>query len=197
MSKLRIKEIIVVEGKYDAIKLANIVDTLIVQTSGFSIFTSEETKQLILKMGKQSGIIVLTDSDAAGFKIRNYIDKFASGLNVKHAYIPAQKGKEQRKQKSSKEGLLGVEGINDEVILNVLKSVCTQKGAKTGEKQINYTLLYELGLSGTNESMAKRHEFLKHINLPPRLSKKALCSVLNSIYTYEEFLQIYETYLSL
>ena len=109
MSKLRIEEIIVVEGKYDAVKLSDLVDALIVPTKGFSIFTSEETKQLILRLGKKRGIIVLTDSDAAGFRIRNYVNKIAAGLPVKTAYVPALAGKEKRKSQPSKEGLLGVE----------------------------------------------------------------------------------------
>ncbi len=190
MEKLAIKEIIVVEGKYDAVKLSNLVDALIIQTGGFSIFTSKETRELIISLGKKNGVIVLTDSDAAGFQIRNYIEKFASGIVIKHAYIPAQKGKEQRKEKPAKEGLLGVEGIDDDVLLNALKNVCTHKAQKQKTRLITYTDLYEIGISGTQGSVQKKHKLLCSLNLPPRLSKKALCAVLNSLYTYEEFMQI-------
>ncbi len=195
MNKLRINEIIVVEGKYDAIKLANLVDALIIPTSGFSIFTSKETRELILKMGEKQGIIVLTDSDGAGFKIRNYVQKIAQKLEVKHAYIPAKKGKEQRKNTPSKEGLLGVEGIEDELILTALKNVCTQKNTKKVTREITYTDLYELGLSGTADSAQKRQVFLTKLGLPPRLSKKALCSVLNSLYSYDEFFELAQKYI--
>ncbi len=201
MKKLSVKEIIVVEGKYDAVKLANLVDTLVISTGGFSIFTSQETRDLIINLGKKHGVVVLTDSDAAGFQIRNYIEKFAGvrNIEIKHAYIPAQKGKEQRKAKPAKEGLLGVEGIDDETILNALKNVCTEKAQsdnnlkqaqKNSARKITHTDLYELGISGTQGSAQRKRELLRKLGLPPRLSKKAMCAVLNSLYSYEEFAEL-------
>lgn len=198
MTKPRIEEVIVVEGKYDAVKLASLVDALILTTGGFSIFSSEETKRLLRKLGAQRGIIVLTDSDAAGFRIRAYLNKLAQGLPVKNAYIPALAGKESRKDKASKEGLLGVEGVDGEVLLRAL----WQAGAKrldarmpqgaidgtSSAREITYADLYALGLSGTQGSAETRRAWLGRIGLPPRLSKKALCGVLNSLYTYEELL---------
>ena len=189
MSKLRIEEIIVVDGKYDAVKLSDLVDALIVPTKGFSIFTSEETKQLILRLGKKRGIIVLTDSDAAGFRIRNYVNKIAVGLPVKNAYVPALAGKEKRKSQPSKEGLLGVEGVPAEAILQALRTAGAHPSAERQGRQITYTDLFELGLSGTQGSAERRRIWLSAIGLPPRLSKKALCETLNSLYSYEEFLQ--------
>lgn len=189
MSKLRIEEVIVVEGKYDAVKLADLVDALIVPTKGFSIFTSEETKQLILKLGQKRGIIVLTDSDAAGFRIRNYVNKLAAGLCVKNAYVPALAGKEKRKSQPSKEGLLGVEGVPAEAIVRALRTVGAHEAKARSGRQITYTDLFELGLSGTQGSAEKRRAWLASIGLPPRLSKKALCEALNSLYTYEEFVE--------
>ena len=135
MSKLRIEEVIVVEGKYDAVKLADLVDALIVPTKGFSIFSSEETKQLILKLGQKRGIIVLTDSDAAGFRIRNCVNKLATGLCVKNAYVPAIVGKEKRKSQPSKEGLLGVEGVPAEAIVQALRTVGAHEAkARSGRR---------------------------------------------------------------
>ena len=109
--KIRLEQMILVEGKYDAVKLADLVDAFILPVNGFSVFTSDETKALIRRLGAQKGIIILTDSDAAGFRIRAYLNKLAQGLSVQNAYVPAIAGKERRKSKSSKEGLLGVEGV--------------------------------------------------------------------------------------
>ena len=115
MSRLRVEEVILVEGKYDAVKLADLVDGLILTTDGFSIFHNKAARQLILELGKKRGILVLTDSDAAGFRIRNYINQFARGVVVKNAYIPAIAGKERRKAAPSREGLLGVDLPDDKL----------------------------------------------------------------------------------
>ncbi len=186
-TKLKINEIIVVEGKYDVIKLENLVDAIIIPTSGFGIFTKSDIKDLILTLGKQNGIIVLTDSDAAGFKIRNYINKIAKNITVKNAYIPAVSGKEKRKNNFSKEGLLGVEGSNNDVIVSALKQCATIRPAQNNMRLITYADLFEASLSGTKDSAQNRYAFLKNIGLPPRLSKKALLNVLNNVYTYSEF----------
>ena len=122
MKKLRVEEVIVVEGKYDAVKLADLVDGLILTTNGFSVFKNAETKRLLVELGKKRGIIVLTDSDDAGFRIRNYINKLAQGICVKNAYVPAIAGKERRKAQPSKEGVLGVEGVPSEAILRALQT---------------------------------------------------------------------------
>ena len=186
--KPRIEEMIVVEGKYDAAKLHDLVDALIITTNGFSVFSSEDTKALILELGAKRGIIVLTDSDAAGFRIRNYINKFAQNISVKNAYVPAVQGKESRKAKPSQEGLLGVEGLRSELLLKALQTAGASPKVQRQGRQITYADLYELGLSGTQNSATLRRVWLKKLGLPPRLSKKALCEVINSLYTYEEFL---------
>ncbi|MEG2286711.1 MAG: DUF4093 domain-containing protein [Ruthenibacterium sp.] len=188
MEKPRIEEVIVVEGKYDAAKLADLVDALIIPTGGFSVFTATETKDLILSLGKKRGILVLTDSDAAGFRIRTYLNQIAQGITVKNAYIPAVPGKESRKPKPSCEGLLGVEGVSGAAILQALRTAGASTQQKKNGRQITYADLYELGLSGTQGSATLRRAWLQALGLPPRLSKKALCEVLNSLYTYEEFL---------
>ena len=189
MKKLRVEEVIVVEGKYDAAKLADLVDGLILTTNGFSVFKNAETKRLLVELGKKRGIIVLTDSDDAGFRIRNYINKLAQGICVKNAYVPAIAGKERRKAQPSKEGVLGVEGVPSEAILRALQTAGAREKAKRAGRAITYTDLYELGLSGTEGSAGVRRAWLQSLGLPPRLSKKALCEVLNSLYTYEDFVQ--------
>lgn len=188
---LRINEILIVEGKYDAAKLANIVDTVILTTGGFSIYKDDEKKALIKTLGKKRGIVILTDSDAAGFQIRHYIENIAGGIPVKHAYIPEIAGKEKRKTMPSKEGTLGVEGIPDETIIKALvQSGVTTATPKLQTSPITYTHLYELGLSGTAQSGIRRRTLLQHIGLPQKISKKGLVSVLNNLYTLEELQSI-------
>ncbi len=189
MNKLRVEEVIVVEGRYDAAKLSRLVDGLILTTNGFSIFRDEPTKALLRELGKKRGVIVLTDSDAAGFRIRRLINQLGQGIRVKNAYIPAIPGKEGRKKKPSMEGLLGVEGVPDEVVLRALRTAGARERVEREGRAVTYTDLYELGLSGTRGSAERRRTWLTALGLPPRLSKKALCEVLNSLYTYEELLR--------
>lgn len=187
MKRLRVSQVIIVEGRYDAIALANFVDGLILTTDGFSIFSDIEKKELIRTLGKQRGLIVLTDSDAAGFSIRNYINKIAAGCQITNAYVPSIKGKESRKATASKEGLLGVEGFSTQVLYSALQQAGIQVNERAQQgKPITYTDLYRLGLSGTQGSAEKRRDFLHTIGLPQRLSKKALCQVLNTLYTKAE-----------
>lgn len=190
MSRLRIQEVLIVEGKYDAATLATQVDGLIITTGGFSIFTEPEKIELLRKLGKERGLIILTDSDAAGFQIRTYIEKKVKGCDIKHAYIPAVKGKESRKNAPSKEGTLGVEGLPPEVLRNALLTAGANSQKERVGREITYTDLYIAGLSGGVKSVQKRKELLARIGLPHRLSKRALCQVLNSLYSYEEFLGI-------
>lgn len=183
---LKIKEAIVVEGNYDKIKLSQIVDTTIVVTDGFMIFKNKPMINMIGKLADKCGVIVFTDSDRAGFQIRNYIKNYLHGKNIKHAYIPDIPGKEKRKDKPSKEGFLGVEGISDEVILNALKECITPLEEKLSDKKITKSDLCMLGLSGGVDSREKRNMLLKKLNLPLRLSTNALLEVLNSAYSCEE-----------
>ena len=186
MDKLRVGEIILVEGKYDAAKLSSLVDGLILPTDGFSIFKNAGLRALILQLGAKRGVVVLTDSDAAGFRIRTYINNFAANIPVKNAYVPAIPGKEKRKAQPGKEGLLGVEGVPAEAITEALRRACAPAAAPKRGRSITYTDVYALGISGTAGSAEKRRALLQSAGLPLRLSKKALCEVLNSLYSYEE-----------
>lgn len=187
--KLRVKEIIIVEGKYDASTLAAVVDGLVLTTGGFSIFNNEEQKQLIRRLGKKKGIIILTDSDAAGFSIRHYIEKIAVGCVVKNAYIPAIAGKEGRKSAPSKEGTLGVEGLPPKTLRACLEKAGASLGTSQPKQPITYTDLYCWGLSGKKNSAGRLRQLLLGLSLPPRLSKKAVCQVFNSLYTKEEIIE--------
>lgn len=190
MEKLHLSRAVVVEGRYDAAKLAGIVDTPILVTDGFGIYTDKAKQTLLKTLAKTSGLILLTDSDAAGFRIRNYITNLVGAQNVVQAYVPAVPGKERRKAAPGKEGLLGVEGISDEVIRQMLQNALAGAGGRPPVKKagraITYTDLYDWGLSGTANSAARRIATLQALDLPPRLSKKALLDVLNTLYSFEE-----------
>lgn len=188
--KLRVEQVIVVEGRYDAAALAAVVDGLILTTDGFAIFKDKAKQALLKELGRKRGVLLLTDSDAAGFKIRRFVADIVGLEHVAQAYIPAREGKEPRKPQPGKEGLLGVEGMPPEV----LRAAVLAAGARPLEgrrgREITYTDLFQWGLSGTAGSQAQRLRFLKQLGLPPRLSKRALCEVLNSLYTYEEIEQL-------
>lgn len=187
MEKLRIKETIVVEGRYDAIKLADIVDAPILTTGGFAVFKDKEKQLLLRHLGQAHGIILLTDADNAGFQIRKFITDIVGEKYVRHAYIPAVIGKERRKTHASKERTLGVEGIPSHIIRKALMQAGATSRPQREGREITYTDLFEWGLSGGQGSADARRNLLQRIGLPPRLSKKALCQVLNTMYTYEEF----------
>ena len=184
--KPRIEQVILVEGKYDAAKLADLVDALILPVGGSAVFTRDETKALIRRLGAQRGLIILTDSDAAGFRIRAYLNKLAQGLPVQNAYVPAIAGKERRKASPSKEGLLGVEGVPAREILRALETAGATMRPRRQGRELTYADLYELGISGTPDSAERRRALLTRLGLPPRLSKKAILEVFNSLYSYEE-----------
>ena len=187
MEKIKVSQIVVVEGKYDAIKLDSIIDGLIIPVNGFSVFTDEEKKSLLKDLGRKNGIILITDSDAAGFKIRNYLSNICRGSDIINVYIPPVKGKESRKSAPSKEGLLGVEGIDRQTLLDCF----AQAGVTAQKSTVNvynftYSDLYELGLSGTRNAAGNRRKLAKQLNIPYRLSKKALLEVLSRMCTKEE-----------
>lgn len=188
--KLTIRPAVIVEGRYDAARLANLVDTMILTTDGFAIFKDKARQNLFKQTARARGLIVLTDSDAAGFKIRHFVTNLAGAAYVRQAYVPAIPGKESRKAEPGKEGLLGVEGIGDELILQALQTALTSvpddiAGIPDNPRPITYTDLYEWGISGTANSAARRRSLLKRLGLPPRLSKKELLSVLNTLYTFD------------
>ena len=191
MEKIKVSQIVVVEGKYDAIKLDSIIDGLIIPVNGFSIFSDKEKKTLLKELGKKNGIILITDSDTAGFKIRNYIKNICRNSEITHVYIPPVEGKEARKTSPSKEGLLGVEGINKEVLLNCLRQAgIDSRKADINKENMTYTDLFELGLSGTDNASANRLKLAKSLNIPTKLSKKSLLEVLNRMCTKEQIKEI-------
>ena len=188
----KVSEVIVVEGRYDKNTLSQIVDATIIETSGFGIFNDKQKQALLRKMAEKRGLVVLTDSDGAGFVIRNFIKGAVDPKLVKHAYIPDIQGKEKRKTKASKEGLLGVEGMRPEVIIEALRRAgATIDGEKNSvDVKISKADLYAKGLTGRENSAEKRKTLLKKLELPEKLSTDSMLQVLNSLYSREEFLEI-------
>lgn len=186
---IKIKEAVIVEGKYDKIKLSNILDTVIIETDGFAIFKDKEKQKLIRFLSEKRGIIIMTDSDSAGFKIRNFINGIIKTENIKNVFIPDIYGKEKRKTESSKEGKLGVEGMSAEVILNALEKagvLCFENAEKQG-REITHTDFFEDGISGGENSAGIRKALAKELDLPERISSSSLLKVINSYMTYDEY----------
>lgn len=188
---IKVESVIVVEGKYDKIRLENIIDGTIISTDGFGIFKNKELLNLLRRLADTKGLIILTDSDSAGFMIRSFLCGAIDNSKVKHVYIPEILGKEKRKAKSSAEGLLGVEGINDEVIKAAFeKAGIINSKPQDNCRKIEKLDLYELGFVGKSDSEAKRKALLKALELPSKLSSNRLLEVLNILYSYEEFIKI-------
>lgn len=181
---------IIVEGKYDIVKLSNIIDGIIIKTDGFGIFKDKEKQALLRRLADEKGIIVLTDSDSAGFLIRNFIKSTVPPEKITHVYIPDIYGKEKRKTEASKEGKLGVEGIKEEVIVDAFRKAGVSfdsKNEQTQRRLITNIDFYEWGLSGKDNSKEKRKALLKAFALPERMSSSSMIKVLNCFVTYEEF----------
>ena len=177
--------VLIVEGKYDAARLAHLTDAMILLTDGFGIYKDKKRQQLFKALAQKNGLILLTDSDAAGFRIRNYITNLVGEKNVVQAYVPAIHGKEKRKEQPGKEGLLGVEGVRDALGAEAGAAPARPKG-----RQITYTDLYEWGLSGKPGSAERKAKLLNALGLPPRLSKRELVEALNRLYTFEQLDEI-------
>ena len=188
-----IREIIVVEGRYDKNTLCQVVDAVIIETSGFGIFNDAEKRKFLQTMAEARGLIVLTDSDGAGFVIRNYIKGCVDPKLVKHAYIPDIYGKERRKSAPSREGKLGVEGMKPQVLLDALiragATFDDEENKKTAPR-ISKADMYARGLSGREGSAEKRAQLIKQLGLPERLTADGLLDVLNATMSREEFLSI-------
>lgn len=188
-----VREVIVVEGRYDKNALSQVVDAVIIETSGFGIFNDAEKRKLLQTMAEARGLIVLTDSDGAGFVIRNYIKGCVDPKLVKHAYIPDIYGKERRKSAPSREGKLGVEGMKPQVLLDALiragATFDDDENKKTAPR-ISKADMYARGLSGREGSAEKRAQLIKQLGLPERLTADALLDVLNATMSLEEFLSI-------
>ena len=183
-----IKEIIIVEGKYDKIKLDSILEgAVVIATNGFRIFKDKEKTALIRKYARERGAVVLTDSDSAGFLIRNHLKKILGNENIKNAYIPEIEGKEKRKNAPSKEGILGVEGISKEIILEALEKAGCLFAEKSDLKPVSKLDLYNDGFIGGADSAEKRMVLLKKMGLPVKLSVNALLDALNTFVGYEDY----------
>lgn len=185
---VKIKEAIVVEGRYDKNTLSQILDAPILETSGFGIFKDKQQMALLRRIAETRGLIVFTDSDGAGFVIRNHIKSAIPGKYLKHAYIPDIPGKEKRKAAPGKEGKLGVEGMSREIILEALRRAgATIEGEEAPPvRQITKQDLMELGLSGGPDASAKRLALLKKLKLPEHMSPNAMLQTLNLLYSLEE-----------
>ena len=188
-----VREVIVVEGRYDKNALSQVVDAVIIETSGFGIFNDAEKRKLLQTMAEARGLIVLTDSDGAGFVIRNYIRGCIDPKLVKHAYIPDIYGKERRKSAPSREGKLGVEGMKPQVLLDALiragATFDDEENKKTAPR-ISKADMYARGLSGREGSAEKRASLIKQLGLPERLTADGLLDVLNATMSREEFLML-------
>ena len=189
---LKIREAIVVEGRYDKNTLAQLVDTVILETAGFGIFKDGETLALLRRISQQRGLIILTDSDGAGFVIRNYLKGALPRDQVKHAYIPDCFGKERRKRQPGKEGKLGVEGMRPEVLEKALRragaTILTEAEAVDEKAPLTKADLFAWGLSGGEGSREKRQALLRKLELPEHLSPNAMLPVLSALYDRESFL---------
>lgn len=184
---ISISRAIIVEGKYDKIRLENIVDAVIITTNGFRIFKDIEKRELIRKIAQKKGLLVITDSDKAGSVIRGHLKSILPDADIINVYLPQIKGKERRKSKGGAEGLLGVEGTPDEIILSALKKFEIQKPK---EQKIQKSDLFALGLSGIEQANERRKGLLNFLELPENLTANALLDALNSLYTFSEFMEV-------
>ena len=194
MAKPKVKEVIVVEGRYDKNTLSQVVDAVIVELGGFAVFNDKEKQAFLRKLAKERGIILFTDPDGAGFVIRNRVKGNIPEGRVLQAYVPDIYGKEKRKRKGGKEGKLGVEGMKPEILLDALRRAgATIEGEETpaAGARITKADLYAAGLTGGADSKAARQRLLAQLDLPEHLSTNALLEVLNALMTREEFQKLY------
>ncbi|MBQ0101488.1 MAG: DUF4093 domain-containing protein [Firmicutes bacterium] len=187
MDKLHLDRPVIVEGKYDKIKLSSVIDTEIIVTDGFGVFKRDERAEYILRIADEKGIIILTDSDHAGMMIRNYLKGRIPAEKITNVYIPQIKGKEKRKTKSSAEGLLGVEGIDTSTLRAVLADFCVS--GRT-EREITSVDLYNLGLSGGTGSREKREKICSKLGLPKSLSSSEFLDAVNMLVSKDELVKL-------
>jgi len=179
----KIREVIVVEGRYDKNTLKQVVDATVVETAGFGVFSDKERLALLRRLAAERGLILLTDSDGAGFVIRNFLKGAIPKSQIKQAYIPDVYGKERRKRTAGKEGKLGVEGMTPEVLLTALEragaTFCDEPMVSADRRPLTKADLYELGLTGRPDSAARRARLLKKLGLPEKMTTNALLETLN------------------
>lgn len=190
--KLHITRAIVVEGRYDKTKLASVTDAQIVTCDGFGVFKEKEKQAYLRRLAEEKGILVLTDADGGGLVIRNFLRGALPKEGVTHLYIPEVKGKERRKKAPSKEGLLGVEGIDADLLRSLLRPFASDACEREENGEITPALLYQWGLSGGQDSAEKRKTLAAALGLPTNLSAKALCEAMNALYTREEIEKTWE-----
>ena len=191
----KIKEVVVVEGRYDKNTLSQIVDATVITVGGFSVFNDKEKVAFLRRLAKERGLIVLTDSDGAGFVIRNYLKGALPKDQVKQAYIPDVLGKERRKRHAGKEGKLGVEGMKPEVLLEALRKagatfIDGEETVAEAKEPITKADLFEFGLTGGPDSAVKRQALLKQLDLPERLTANGMLEALNLLYDRESLLAV-------
>lgn len=192
---IRIREAIVVEGRYDKNTLSQLVDAPIFETSGFGVMNNRELIAFLREVARRRGLIILTDSDGAGFVIRNYLKGSLPKEQVLHAYIPDIFGKERRKRQAGREGKLGVEGMTPEILLAALRDAGAHIEGETAQaagEPITKLDLFELGLSGTTDSSERRAALKRELSLPEHLSANGLLDALNVLFRREEFLERYK-----
>lgn len=193
---LKIKEAIIVEGIYDKKKLQPLVDACIIPTQGFRIFKDKEKMLMIKALAEKNGIVILTDSDQAGFKIRNHLKGCIPDGKIKHAYIPEILGKEKRKAAPSKAGLLGVEGMDDAVLAAALKKAgCLSGNAPSPKKAVTRQDFYLDGLSGGEKSAQRRRALCRHLGFPARMSCGALLEAVNALMDYDAYRALVDGFL--
>ena len=194
--KIRLQETVIVEGRYDKIQLSGLIESPIIETGGFRVFKDKEKQRLIRKVAQRRGILVMTDVDSAGFVIRNFLRGIVDSENILHAYIPTVKGKEKRKPEASKEGILGVEGIDrdkllDSIrqsgahILNDVESFAENRSSLRSE--ITKMDFFDYGLNGCENAAQHREEVLSSLGLPRYLTVNAMVAAINCLFTKDEF----------
>ena len=207
MNRIKLKETVIVEGRYDRIRLSELIESPMIETGGFRVFKDKEKQELIRAVAKRRGILVMTDVDSAGFVIRNFLRGIVPQDQILHAYIPTIKGKEKRKQEASKEGILGVEGIDRDALIESIRNSgahivsvgeglappdYTDTEAKIVQSEITKSDFFDYGLTGCANAAAHREEVLSSLGLPTYLTTNAMISALNCLFTKDEF----EQYLS-
>lgn len=192
---IKIDKVIIVEGRYDKIKLSSMIDGIIIETEGFGIFKDRDKQKLIRKLAETKGIAILTDSDSAGFVIRNFITSFVPKEYITNVYIPDIYGKEKRKDSPSKEGKLGVEGVSAEILKEAFKKagIGVSQSETNERKKITLNDFFDDGLTGDTQSKRKRTDLLKKLDLPERMSTKAMLDILNTFITYDEYKKLVES----
>lgn len=188
---LHLEQAVIVEGKYDKIKLSSVVDAVIITTNGFSVIKDKEKLEIIRFFAKNKGIIILTDSDSAGFKIRNFLKGAISDGKITNVYIPDIFGKEKRKAAPSKEGKIGVEGIDTQILLEAFRKAGVISTEADSEREpVTKLDLFEVGLSGGNNSAEKRSELLKYLGMPELMTTNAMLEIINTMMSRDEFMKI-------